>query len=98
PNKTDDDVADAAFGVKENKNDVHVSANGSDKSANKKHDAKAKRDDKGKSHVDSPIGVRDLRAEFKEFSFNSSNRVTADSAPVNAAGPNPTNKTHSFNT
>nr|GFA98324.1 uncharacterized mitochondrial protein AtMg00810-like [Tanacetum cinerariifolium] len=47
---------------------------------------------------DSPIGVKDLRAEFKEFSFNSSNRVTVDSAPVNAAGPNPTNKTHSFNT
>nr|GFA99787.1 uncharacterized mitochondrial protein AtMg00810-like [Tanacetum cinerariifolium] len=41
---------------------------------------------------------KDLRAEFKEFSFNSSNRVTVDSAPVNAAGPNPTNKTHSFNT
>nr|GEX79608.1 ribonuclease H-like domain-containing protein [Tanacetum cinerariifolium] len=28
-------------------NDVHVSANGSNKSANKKHDEKAKRDDKG---------------------------------------------------
>nr|GEU56451.1 putative ribonuclease H-like domain-containing protein [Tanacetum cinerariifolium] len=48
PQKTDDDVADDAFDVKENENDVHVSANGSDKTDNKKHDEKAKRDDKGK--------------------------------------------------
>nr|GEU80647.1 hypothetical protein [Tanacetum cinerariifolium] len=50
-----DDVADATFDVKENENDVYVSANGS-------------------------------------------NKVTAVSAPVNAAGPNPTNSTNSFNT
>nr|GEV52093.1 putative ribonuclease H-like domain-containing protein [Tanacetum cinerariifolium] len=31
PHNTDDDVADDAFDVKENENDVHVSANGSDK-------------------------------------------------------------------
>nr|GEW05656.1 ribonuclease H-like domain-containing protein [Tanacetum cinerariifolium] len=67
-------------------------------SANKKHDEKAKRDDKGKSPVDSPTGVGDLRAEFEEFSFNSSNRVTAVSAHVNAVGPNPTNSTNNFNT
>nr|GEW22835.1 hypothetical protein [Tanacetum cinerariifolium] len=94
---TDDDVADAAFDVKKNKNDVHVSANGSDKTANKKHDEKAKRDDRGKSPVDSPTGVRDLRAEFEEFSFNSTNRVNAFSAPVNATGPNPNNSTNGFN-
>nr|GEY62315.1 polynucleotidyl transferase, ribonuclease H fold [Tanacetum cinerariifolium] len=46
---TDDDVADAAFDVKENKNDVYVSANESDKTDNKKHDGKAKRDDNGKN-------------------------------------------------
>nr|GFB78744.1 retrovirus-related Pol polyprotein from transposon TNT 1-94 [Tanacetum cinerariifolium] len=92
------DVADAAFDVKENENDVHVSANGSAKSDNKKHDEKAKRDDKAKSLVDSLTGVRDLRPEFEEFSFNSSNRVTAVSAPVNASGPNLTNSTNSFNT
>nr|GEU33981.1 uncharacterized mitochondrial protein AtMg00810-like [Tanacetum cinerariifolium] len=88
---------DAAFDVKENENDVHVSLSGSDKTDNKKHDDKAKRDDKGKSHVDTPTGVRDLRAEFEEFSFNSTNRVNAVSAPVNAVGPNPTNNTNSFN-
>nr|GEY24610.1 retrovirus-related Pol polyprotein from transposon TNT 1-94 [Tanacetum cinerariifolium] len=48
---TDDDVADAAFDGKENENDVHVSANVSNKYANKKHDEKDKRDDKGKSHL-----------------------------------------------
>nr|GEW83730.1 hypothetical protein [Tanacetum cinerariifolium] len=51
PYNTDDD---AAFDVKENENDVHVSAKGSDKFDSKKHDAMAKRDDKGKSHVDMP--------------------------------------------
>nr|GFD49147.1 hypothetical protein [Tanacetum cinerariifolium] len=71
---------------------------GSDKTANKKHDEKAKRDDKGKSHVDSLTGARDLRAEFEEFSFNSTNRVNVVSASVTAAGPNPTNNINSFNT
>nr|GEZ40095.1 hypothetical protein [Tanacetum cinerariifolium] len=95
---TNDDVTDAAFDVKENENDVHVSTNGSDKTDNKKHDEKVKRDDKGKILIDSPTGVRDLRAEFEEFSFKSTNRVNAVSAHVNAAGPNPTNTTNSFNT
>nr|GEV66210.1 ribonuclease H-like domain-containing protein [Tanacetum cinerariifolium] len=80
----------------ENENEVDVSLNRSDKT--KKHDDKAKRDDKGKSLVGSPIGVRDLRDEFEEFSFNSTNRVNPISAHVNAAGPNPTNSTNSFNT
>nr|GEW71465.1 ribonuclease H-like domain, reverse transcriptase, RNA-dependent DNA polymerase [Tanacetum cinerariifolium] len=86
-----DDVA--AFDVKENENDVHA-----DKTDNKKHDDKAKIDAKGKSHVDSPTGVRDLRAEFEEFSFNSTNRVNAIGVPVNAVGPISTNSTNSFNT
>nr|GEV99108.1 hypothetical protein [Tanacetum cinerariifolium] len=54
PQDTDADVADAAFDVKENENDVHVSAYGSDKSDSKKHDEKAKRDAQGKRHVDMP--------------------------------------------
>nr|GEW04951.1 hypothetical protein [Tanacetum cinerariifolium] len=94
----DDDVADAAFDVKENKNDVHVSANRSDKTDNKKHDEKPKRDDKGKNTVDSLTGVRDLRSKFEEFSVNSSNRVNAVSTPVYADEPNPTNSSNSFNT
>nr|GEY21907.1 putative ribonuclease H-like domain-containing protein [Tanacetum cinerariifolium] len=98
PQNTDDDVVDAAFDVKENENDVHVSTNGSDKTDNKKHDEKAKRDDKGKIPVDSLIGARDLRAEFEEFYFNSSNRVNAISEPVNVVGPNTTYSTNNFNT
>nr|GEV34126.1 hypothetical protein [Tanacetum cinerariifolium] len=98
PQNTDDDVADVAFDVKENENDAHVSANGSNKFANKKHNEKAKRDDKGKSHADSPTRVWDLRVEFKEFYFNNTNRVNVVSAPVNAAAPNSTNNTNSFNT
>nr|GEV95273.1 putative ribonuclease H-like domain-containing protein [Tanacetum cinerariifolium] len=97
PHNTDDDVVDAAFDVKENDNDVHVHATRSDKSDNNKHDEKAKRDDNGKSYVDSPTGVRDLRAEFEEFSSNNTTRVNAVSAPVTAIGPNPTKSTNRFN-
>nr|GEY94774.1 ribonuclease H-like domain-containing protein [Tanacetum cinerariifolium] len=98
PKNTDDDVADDAFEVKENESDAHVSAHESDKTDKKKHYEKFQRDDKGKSPIDSITGVRDLRAEFEEFSFNSINRVNAVNEPVNAAGPNPTNSTTSFNT
>nr|GEW61153.1 ribonuclease H-like domain-containing protein [Tanacetum cinerariifolium] len=93
PKNIDDDVA---FDVKENENEVHVSPSSSDKP--KKHDEKAKRTDKGKSLVDLSIGVRDLRGEFEEFSFDSTNRVNAASAPVTAVGPNPTNNNNIFNT
>nr|GEW82003.1 hypothetical protein [Tanacetum cinerariifolium] len=95
---TDDDVSNAIFDVKVNENDVHVSANESDKTDNKKHDEKAKRDDKRKSPVDSPIRVKDLRAEFEEFSFNSTNKVNVVSAPVTGAGPNSPNSTNCFST
>nr|GFC77565.1 ribonuclease H-like domain-containing protein [Tanacetum cinerariifolium] len=86
PQNIDAHVADAAFNVKESEKDVHVFTSGSDKTENKKHDDKAKRDDKGKSPVDLSIRVRDLRAEFEEFSSNTTNRVNAVSAPVNAFG------------
>nr|GEX86987.1 ribonuclease H-like domain-containing protein [Tanacetum cinerariifolium] len=42
--------------------------------------------------------VRDLRAEFEDFSINRTNMVNAASAPVTAVGPTPTNSTNSFNT
>nr|GEW33296.1 hypothetical protein [Tanacetum cinerariifolium] len=98
PKNIDYNVADDAFEVKENENDVHVFAHEIDKTDKKKHYEKAKRDDKGKGPVDSVTGVRDLRAEFEEFSFNGTNRVNVVSKPVNAAGPNQTNNTTSFNT
>nr|GEU49494.1 hypothetical protein [Tanacetum cinerariifolium] len=80
-----DDVANAAFDVKENENDVHVSANGSVKTSNKKHDEKAKRDDKRKRLVDLPTRVRDLRAECEEFFSNCTNRVNDVTTPITAA-------------
>nr|GEU48163.1 ribonuclease H-like domain-containing protein [Tanacetum cinerariifolium] len=91
---TNADVADAAFDVKENENEVHVSTNSSDKQ--KKHNEKATRDDKGKIHVDLSTRVRDLRDEFEEFFFNDTNRINAASAPVTAARPNLTNSTNSL--
>nr|GEW61063.1 hypothetical protein [Tanacetum cinerariifolium] len=92
PHNTD---ANSAFDVKENENAVHVSPSSSDKP--KKHDEKAKREAKGKSHVDLSTRVRDLRDKFKEFFVNSTNRVNAASAPVTAVGPNSTNSTNNFN-
>nr|GEW79500.1 retrovirus-related Pol polyprotein from transposon TNT 1-94 [Tanacetum cinerariifolium] len=86
---------DATFDVKENENEVHVSPSGSDKT--KKHDEKGKREAKGQSPVGSPIRVRDLRDEFKEFYVNSTNMVNAASAPITIVRPNPTNNTNSFN-
>nr|GEX01361.1 retrovirus-related Pol polyprotein from transposon TNT 1-94 [Tanacetum cinerariifolium] len=50
PQNTDDD---ATFDVKENENEVHVSLSRSDKT--KKHDDKAKRDDKAKSLVEDDV-------------------------------------------
>nr|GEU72801.1 retrovirus-related Pol polyprotein from transposon TNT 1-94 [Tanacetum cinerariifolium] len=86
---------DVVFDVKENETKVHVSPSSSDKP--KKHNEKATREDKGKSHVDFSIGVRDLSDEFEEFSINNTNRVNAASAPVTVVRPNSTNNTNSFN-
>nr|GFB33179.1 retrovirus-related Pol polyprotein from transposon TNT 1-94 [Tanacetum cinerariifolium] len=86
---------DATFDDKENESEVHVSPSSSDKT--KKHDDKTKREAKGKSHVDLSTGGRNLSDEFDDFSFNSTNRVNAASAPVTAVRPNSTNNTNSFN-
>nr|GEW50035.1 putative ribonuclease H-like domain-containing protein [Tanacetum cinerariifolium] len=87
--------ADAAFNVKETETEVHVSPSSGDKP--KKHDEKAKREAKSKSPVDFSTGVRDLQAEFEDFSSNNTNRVNAASEPVIAVGPNLTNSINSFN-
>nr|GEX51708.1 putative ribonuclease H-like domain-containing protein [Tanacetum cinerariifolium] len=74
------------FDVKEQENEVHVSPSGSNKT--KKHDYKAKRAAKGKSHAGSPIKVRDLRAKFKEFSVNSTNSFNTVSSSDTDVSPN----------
>nr|GEZ03258.1 putative ribonuclease H-like domain-containing protein [Tanacetum cinerariifolium] len=86
--------SNAAFNVKENESEVHVSLISSDKQ--KIHDKKAKRKAKGKSPVELSTGVRDLSDEFEEFSDNRTNGVNADSTPVTAVGQNSTNNTNSF--
>nr|GEV47620.1 ribonuclease H-like domain-containing protein [Tanacetum cinerariifolium] len=71
------------------------SAGSSDKT--KEHDEKAKREAKGKSHVDLSTRVRDLSVEFEEFYVSNTNRVNAASAPITAIGPNSPNSTNCFN-
>nr|GEW82937.1 retrovirus-related Pol polyprotein from transposon TNT 1-94 [Tanacetum cinerariifolium] len=79
PHNTNDD---ATFDVKDNENEVHVSPSSSDKP--KKHDEKAKREAKGKSHVDLSTTVRDLKDAFEKLFVNSTNRVNAVNALVTA--------------
>nr|GEY36792.1 putative ribonuclease H-like domain-containing protein [Tanacetum cinerariifolium] len=74
---TDDD---AAFGGKKPESEgrkpeseVHVSPSSS--AQTKKHDDKTKREDKGKSSVESSTRYRNLSAEFEDFSDNSINEV-----------------------
>nr|GFD23616.1 hypothetical protein [Tanacetum cinerariifolium] len=81
--------ADTAFDDKVNEFAVHVSPSCCDKT--KKHDDNAKREAKGKSHVNLSTGFRDLRDEFEEFSVSSTNGVNAASTPVTTAGQNLTN-------
>nr|GEW06223.1 putative ribonuclease H-like domain-containing protein [Tanacetum cinerariifolium] len=87
--------ADAAFDVKEPGSEVHVSPSSSDKT--KKHNEKAKREAKGKNHLELSTRVRDLSDEFKEFTDTSTNGVNAASTPVSAIKPNSTNSINNFN-
>nr|GEU30417.1 hypothetical protein [Tanacetum cinerariifolium] len=67
---------DVAFDEKEPKSEVNVSPSSSAQS--KKHDDKTKREAKGKSHVESLTGYRNLSAEFEDLSDNSINEDNAD--------------------
>nr|GEY01459.1 hypothetical protein [Tanacetum cinerariifolium] len=87
--------ADVAFDDKDNESEVYVSPSSSDRI--KKHDEKAKRKVKGKSHVDLSTRVGDLSDGFEEFSVNSTNGVNTASTPTTTVGPNSTNNTNSFN-
>nr|GEX34931.1 hypothetical protein [Tanacetum cinerariifolium] len=91
PQNTD---VDATFEVKELESKVYYSQCSNDKT--KKHDAKTKREAKGKSHVELSTGVRDLKDEFEEFFVNSTNGINAASAPVTVVEPNSTNSTNNF--
>nr|GFB06274.1 hypothetical protein [Tanacetum cinerariifolium] len=57
---------------------------------------KAENKDKGKSHVVTITGFRDLNEEFAECINNSSNEVNAVGSSVSAIGLNFTNNTNDF--
>nr|GEX16572.1 hypothetical protein [Tanacetum cinerariifolium] len=88
-------VADAFFNDKKNESEVYVFPSSSAKP--KKHDEKAKREAKGKSHVDLSKGVRNLSDKLEDFFVNSTNGVNAASTPVTTVGPNSTNNTNNSN-
>nr|GEZ22343.1 copia protein [Tanacetum cinerariifolium] len=92
---------DAAFDGKEHEVDikkpeskVNVSPSSSDQSG--KQDYKTKKKPKGKSHVESFTGDRDLSAEFENCSENTSNEVNAAGSIVPTAGQNFSNSTNPF--
>nr|GFC77083.1 hypothetical protein [Tanacetum cinerariifolium] len=62
----------------------------------RKQGDKAENKDKGKSHVVTITGFRDLNEEFAECINNSSNEVNTTGSLVSAAGLNFTNSTNDF--
>nr|GFA12708.1 hypothetical protein [Tanacetum cinerariifolium] len=73
--------------------DIHSSSSGAQ---TRKQGDKTENKDKGKSHVVTITGFRDLNAEFKECTNNSSNRVNAASSSVYTTGHNFINNTNDF--
>nr|GFB67628.1 hypothetical protein [Tanacetum cinerariifolium] len=72
---------------------IHSSSNGAQ---SRKQGDKTENKDKGKSHVVTIIGFKDLNAEFKECNNNSSNGVNAASSSVFTVGHNFINSTNDF--
>nr|GFB89307.1 hypothetical protein [Tanacetum cinerariifolium] len=90
---------DAAFEIKEPKFEgrkpefeIHVSLSSSNQT--EKHDDKTKRKAKGKSHVESSTGYRNLSTKFEDFSNNSINEVNTADSLVPAVGKLSTNNTN----
>nr|GEZ93341.1 retrovirus-related Pol polyprotein from transposon TNT 1-94 [Tanacetum cinerariifolium] len=73
--------------------DIHSSSSGAQ---TRKQGDKTENKDKGKSHVVTITGFRDLNAEFEECTSNSSNGVNAASSLVSTAGHNFINNTNDF--
>nr|GFD24216.1 hypothetical protein [Tanacetum cinerariifolium] len=73
--------------------DIHFSSSGAQ---SRKQGDKTENKDKGKSHVVTITGFRDLNAEFKECTNNSSNGVNAASSSVSIVGHNLINSTNDF--
>nr|GFC66848.1 hypothetical protein [Tanacetum cinerariifolium] len=73
--------------------DIHSSRSGAQ---TRKQGDKTENMDKGKSHVVTITGFRDLNTEFKECTNNSSNGVNAASSLVSTARHNFINNTNNF--
>nr|GFA79734.1 ribonuclease H-like domain, reverse transcriptase, RNA-dependent DNA polymerase [Tanacetum cinerariifolium] len=73
--------------------DIHSSSSGAQ---TRKQGDKTENKDKGKSHVVTITGFKDLNAELEECSNNSSNGVNAVSSSVSTAGHNFINSTNDF--
>nr|GFC17510.1 hypothetical protein [Tanacetum cinerariifolium] len=86
-NEHDDDVQKS---VSPN---IHSSSSGAQI---RKQGDKTENKDKGKSHVVTITGFRDLNAEFEECNNNSSNGVNAASSSVPTARHNFINSTNDF--
>nr|GEX84533.1 putative ribonuclease H-like domain-containing protein [Tanacetum cinerariifolium] len=83
----DDDIQKSVYP------DIHSSSSGAQ---TRKQGDKTKNKDKGKSPVVTITGFRDLNAEFKECTNNSSNGVNVASTLVSTAGHNFINNTNDF--
>nr|GEZ19432.1 putative ribonuclease H-like domain-containing protein [Tanacetum cinerariifolium] len=98
PHNTDGDDAfdkkEPEFQGRKPESEVNVSLSSSAQS--KKHDDKTKREAKGKSHVESLTGYRNLSVEFEDFFDNSINEVNAVDSPVPAVEQISTNSTNTF--
>nr|GEW29985.1 hypothetical protein [Tanacetum cinerariifolium] len=82
------------FDVKKPESEVNVSPSSSAQS--RKQDDKTKKEAKGKSHVESFTGYRDLSTEFEDCSNNSSNEVNAAGTIVLTIRKNSPNNTNTF--
>nr|GEW24403.1 hypothetical protein [Tanacetum cinerariifolium] len=92
---------DAAFDGKEHdfhakKPESKVSVSPSSSALLRKQDDKTKKEAKGKSHVESFTGYRDLSAEFEDYSDNNINEVNAAGTIVPTIGKNSPNSTNTF--
>nr|GEV85236.1 uncharacterized mitochondrial protein AtMg00810-like [Tanacetum cinerariifolium] len=93
PQNTD---GDAAFNEKEPEFEGRKPESEVNVSPSKKHDDKTKKEAKGKSHVESSTGYRNLSAEFEDFFDNNINEVNAAGNLVPTIGKFSTNNTNTF--
>nr|GEU66641.1 hypothetical protein [Tanacetum cinerariifolium] len=100
-NQSNSGAEDAAFDGKEHDFDVkkpesQVILSPSSSTQSKEQGDKTKKEDKGKSLVESVTGYRDLNAEFEDCSDNSSNEVNAAGSIVPTVGQNYLTSTNTF--